>query len=108
MAFQGRCVTSGNQAVPTFSLSLEGAAFGAAPAAASVSTKTDGAYEVRLPINRAVLSSSLVLGDATEQVKILVSANGYKAKRFVVKADQLFVRKPNKLNVVLQPVAATP
>ena len=100
--FKGRVVTSKNQPVNTFTLSV-----GLAPAPAQMKSVTvttkNGQYQTHVALPSPAVAGSKTLGSKTEGVAIQVSAPGYKTKTFKVTADQVLVTAPNMLNVTLEP-----
>lgn len=105
LAFQGRCVTSNGQGIPAFSLLVDRTPSDTAAAAKTVTTTSNGQYEIRVPFSGAATPAGSLLGDRAQKVTIKVSASGYKTKSFVVTADQLFIGKVNNLNITLEPLA---
>ena len=102
VVFKGRCVDAKGQGIPSFSLAVGPIPSTSAPTPVTVTTAENGTYETRLMIAMPPASGD-VLGPKAQKMTIAVSAPGRKSKNFTVTADQIFVRKPNTLNVRLEP-----
>ena len=102
LGFKGRAMTSKNQPLNNFTLSVARSPSTAKPQSTTVTAK-NGQYETFVPIEAPAVAGSKTLGSRNESVMIQVSASGYKTKTFKVTADQVLVSEPNTLNVTLEP-----
>ncbi|HEX9779991.1 MAG TPA: carboxypeptidase-like regulatory domain-containing protein [bacterium] len=101
LSFNGKARTPQGQGVSAFTLTVGRQA---GDAAAVKVTTAQGAYTANISV-RGFSPSGGLLGAQSDPVTIRVSADGYQTKTFNVTADQLFVGKPNTLNVTLEPSA---
>jgi len=104
LSFSGRCKSSQGAGIPEFSLSVSRPSTLGMPSSVMVKA-VDGNYQASLIVRGTADQDAGVLGPTSEKVKIEVAANGFQTKVFNVTANQLFVGKPNVLNVTLEPNA---